>query len=490
MARLADSLLPEDAEGSLTITEADDGRLDVDYSLSSNRLELWHIAHDHDPRFNGAPPSTARLLQIDTYNDILSIFPLKTSHRSFAILEPKYRQIRKITLSGTAMTSLDGLPPINVAIEYMLDELPSCFVKDWDYGLGLVKSHGAIISAAEELTQCDELNISSIGPDTVSTQGTVLYIPTDDFHAIRLSIGRTISNSRTAAKAVKDGITYNYLAEHLGKVTKTISLGRNPLRKQVTRLLLDEDEPLSQEEQDTLLDALTKASGALGQLEPERLARLQGEIELVALDSLIERFEAMLQRNYPEPKWQEFLKENTFVLQLAFGYPIVIVGEKTAVGGQKLTGGGTKFNDFLVKNSMTDNTALIEIKTPQTNLLTSREYRAGVYTPSSDLTAAINQALDQKQHFEEGFVPLKHNSKITTLESYSVQCCLIVGTLPVEEEKIRSFELFRGNSKSVAIVTFDELLEKLKNLRQFLMSPQKDSGESRYNDVPADLPFP
>jgi hypothetical protein len=49
--------------------------------------------------------------------------------------------------------------------------------------------------------------------------------------------------------------------------------------------------------------------------------------------------------------------------------------------------------------------------------------------------------------------------------------------MPFGNDQRKSFELFRGNSKDVHIVTFDELLEKLKQLREFL-TPPTDQGES------------
>jgi len=54
------------------------------------------------------------------------------------------------------------------------------------------------------------------------------------------------------------------------------------------------------------------------------------------------------------------------------------------------------------------------------------------------------------------------------VESYSVHCCLVIGKTPDSADQQKSFELFRKNSKDVEIVTFDELLEKLKHLRDFL----------------------
>ena len=121
---------------------------------------------------------------------------------------------------------------------------------------------------------------------------------------------------------------------------------------------------------------------------------------------------------------------------------------------------------------MTNNSAIVEIKTPRTKLLNARPYRGDVYTPSSDLAGAINQALEQKYQFEKGIAQIKENSRTYDIETYSVHCCLIIGTMPCGEDQVKSFEIFRRNSKDVEITTYDELLKKLKQLRDFLTSSE------------------
>ena len=138
------------------------------------------------------------------------------------------------------------------------------------------------------------------------------------------------------------------------------------------------------------------------------------------------------------------------------------------LGGRKLDGSGGKITDFLVKNRMTDNVAIVEIKTPQTRLLNKGQYRGGVYVPSAALSGAVNQALDQQHQFEREILTLKGRSEVDNIQSYAVHCCLIVGQIPMNADHKKSFELFRRNSKNVEVITFDELLRKLKDLLGFL----------------------
>ena len=249
--------------------------------------------------------------------------------------------------------------------------------------------------------------------------------------------------------------------------------------------MIQGEEQLSVDDQDAVLRALAKNSRSIAETKPEKLAKLQGEIELVTLEVLITRYEEMIAKTLNEGRWQYFFNENPFILSMAFGYPIIKIQQQSSVGGRKISGEGDKIADFVVKNSMTNNTAIIEIKTPQEKLLNAQPYREGVYTPSTALSGSINQALDQKYRFEREIAQIKENSRIHDIESYSVHCCLIIGTIPTTEDRHKSFEQFRRNSKDVEIVTFDELLKKLKELRVFLASAETESAtQNPLNEPP------
>lgn len=58
-----------------------------------------------------------------------------------------------------------------------------------------------------------------------------------------------------------------------------------------------------------------------------------------------------------------------------------------------------------------------------------------------------------------------------------MKCVVITGMLPKDELQRRSFEVFRNSSKDVEIITFDELLAKLRLLSEHLASPETDNSE-------------
>nr|WP_294332598.1 Shedu immune nuclease family protein [uncultured Sphingomonas sp.] len=174
-----------------------------------------------------------------------------------------------------------------------------------------------------------------------------------------------------------------------------------------------------------------------------------------------------MRRNSVEGAWQRLLELNPFLLSMLFGQPVVIIRPSASVGGQTIAGNGTKIADFLAANSITHNAALVEIKRPNTPLLGS-EYRGGVYPASRDLLGSVTQVLDQRLKLLTSIAQTRYTSKINDLDVSAVECVVVAGQTPVGEELVASFELFRSQLKDVRIVTFDELLEKLKILRELL----------------------
>ena len=486
MPRAYDILTDDDKPGTLIVETPHHDYAEVFYAASKERLDLWRYFHEFEVDSSTLFPDRVKLLEIDGTKSQLTMFPLKTRVTDPYLLTKKYDHIERITIADNQVWHMSGLPSTEYEVMMLLEDLPSCFIKDYDYGLGLLLSYRCIVDSVENLSSCSEIHIAGGDQSLTGVTSNVFHISTEDFEEIRKSIDRTMRTSRIAARSVKRGITYNFFAEKLGRPPKSIPTGRSPLRQQITSLALGDSDSLSRDDHEAIIDLVTQNAKAIANANSEKLASLQRDIDIVTLDNLIGRYEVMIDQKLPEGTWQTFLNTNHFILTLAFGYPIIKMRGQASVGGRQLGGKGEKITDFLVKNSMTNNTTIIEIKKPTTRLLTSHQMSSGIYTPSGDLVGAINQALDQKQRFEQDIAQTKVNSRIYDMESYSVHCCLIVGKIPPDEERKRSFEMFRGNSKNVEIITFDELLEKLKQLRDFLNSPEP---ELQNQPQSFDLPF-
>ena len=491
MPRFFSPLSETNDSGKVVIESHSPDDAEVFYVPSENRLEQSDLESD------GAGGPRARLLCVDGRNHSLTMFPTNTfssSSEPDSFLQPKYSQIKRITIAEWRNFKSDVADIIFKAekdlripedevytlddddrVMMVLESLPSCFVKDYDYGLGFTQPYRYIVQSVEDLSDCEEIVVSETNSTGIGENGKVFYISTNDLDKLRKAINRTITTSQTAARSINYAATRNFFAEIIGQPAVPVRAGRSPIRKSITEAVRRGEASLSEDEQEDLLGVLEKHTKSFLASKPNKLASLKRDIELVTLDTLIDRFQEMMKADLKEREWQDFLDANSFILSLAFGYPVVKVRGQAWVGGHKLSGKGGTIADFLVKNSMTNNSAIIEIKTPQTDLLSKSPYRREVYPPSGELVGAINQALGQKQNFEREISLIKDKSGLPDIESYSVRCCLIIGKMPMGAAKKRSFELFRGNSRNVDIVTFDELFEKLKSLKHLLTSGGSDA---------------
>lgn len=460
-----------------------DGTLEVE-EVHPNFVEVYFVPPEHsllaaNLDLTQAKQYRVKLLDINGQHRFLTLHPISTFGDKSDFLKPKYGQIERITLHRTDIIFPgydDTVPTELEGVLNVLEKLPSAFTKDYAYGLGLAKPYRFIIDAVEELSDCTEIVITNehaTGPDP--KDGQFFYIFKKDFEQARRAINSIDSLAQTAARAVKEATAYNILAERLGVPKLEPKAGRHPYRKLFTAVAQGKEE-LCEEDQNAVIGALSSHAARIAEEQPEKLAKLRGDIELVTLEALIKRYEEMLSDKLVEGRWQDFFNENPFILNMAFGYPVIKVRDQASVGGRKLSGDGEKITDFLVKNSLTNNTAIFEIKTPQTAILNKTPYRDGVFTPSTDLSGSINQALDQKYQFQKQIAQIKDNTRLYDIESYAVHCCLVIGRTPDGDDRKKSFELFRRNSKDVEIVTFDELLEKLKQLSVFLRAAEGEAS--------------
>lgn len=207
-------------------------------------------------------------------------------------------------------------------------------------------------------------------------------------------------------------------------------------------------------------------------LGPSALRNLNVAVGLESLKQALRSWDENAE-NPDEEFWHKTITENSLVLEQVFSWPTMVVKGKAYVGGKSVLNTGGGIVDFLVKNYLTNNAALVEIKTPATDLLRSAPYRDGVYSASEDLSGGVMQVLSYRYSLQREFYSLKHGLP-GGLEAFEPRCVVIIGMtseLQGDEEKLRSLELFRNNSLGVAVVTFDELFEKTRRLVKILEAP-------------------
>jgi Domain of unknown function (DUF4263) len=216
------------------------------------------------------------------------------------------------------------------------------------------------------------------------------------------------------------------------------------------------------------------------------LLELKSVIEQVTLQELIAKIEDMLGRNLAEPKWQAFFKANPFVLGLAFPHPVIMIQDQAHVGGTMLRGAGESIVDFLFAQRFTGSLALIEIKRPSAKLIDAKTFRGDLHAPHKDLTSAMAQVLDQRFQLLNNFAARAHDPSLKDTHVSAVHCIVIAGTAPVTIQEKRSLDLFRHSSRDVVVVTFDELLEKLREILWLISAGSAKPASTTPAGPPAD----
>lgn len=189
--------------------------------------------------------------------------------------------------------------------------------------------------------------------------------------------------------------------------------------------------------------------------------KTRDKINKVFIEDIIKNFERLMASKIDnEKQWQNFFGKNTWILNHLFPFDVILRKQEAYVGGKTLENKEGRVVDFLFQNGFQDNFALLEIKTHKKTLLKNTPYRKpDVFSYSDDLSGGISQCLDQKEVFLKEF-----GDKERIIDPKAI---LVIGKKSdLNQHQNKCFELLRSNQKNIDILTFDELLAKLKGLLQ------------------------
>lgn len=175
--------------------------------------------------------------------------------------------------------------------------------------------------------------------------------------------------------------------------------------------------------------------------------------------------------NTDESFWHDMLVKYSFVLSQVFSAPVTIFKSKAYVGGKNIDGVGGKLPDFLMKHQLTKHVLIVEIKTPQTQLLHPTVYRKpDVFAVSREVAGAIGQIVKYKAELLHNYSELLRKAGEERFLLADPRCLVVIGDMhQLQSDNERdSFEHFRRGQRGTEIITFDELFEKIKLLIELL----------------------
>ena len=180
-----------------------------------------------------------------------------------------------------------------------------------------------------------------------------------------------------------------------------------------------------------------------------------------------------------EGVWQKFFEKNSWI----FGYGLSYIHLSSlddkkleqVVHGHTVSEHGKRVDALLRTRGVISSLCFAEIKTHKTALLQTKPYRSGCWAPSDELAGGVSQVQGTVALATES---IRSKPSVTddvgnpTGEeafNYIPKSFMVIGSLQefvsdkgVNQERYRSFELFRRNTSSPEIITFDELYERAR----------------------------
>jgi len=234
---------------------------------------------------------------------------------------------------------------------------------------------------------------------------------------------------------------------------------------------------------------------ALSSWGTDAAAKLGTASQVAQLGKLLDVWRTNL-NNSDEDWWQAQFEDNAWVLPQVFGQPFVLLQGQAFMGGKRLDNRGGHVLDLAYKNALTENVALVEIKTPRTRLL-GTEVRDKVWALSPELSGSVSQLLTQKDDLQKEYytrVGLTRRDGGQHFEVFNPKCILLVGNIgaefPSDAEKTRCLDLARNDFRSVELITYDEMVLRLELLLQILTGQELETEAPGPAATPADdIPF-
>jgi hypothetical protein len=345
-------------------------------------------------------------------------------------------------------------------------------------GLGLPKDLDAVWQTLSRV-QGTEILVVSRKRATALTEG-VICIREDELDKLRRKFNRTKTAGRKLVRQTKQSVVHDDV------LTK--------LDPEKFRRVIQVNHPLVEVRRETAAEAKRRAQGDgweteavreivqrlpnLAKQAPRDLMMLHAEIERATLAKVIEKYDELLGKTTQERHWQTFFEQNKLVLCMVFARPVELLHTQFHAKPSTITGAGAQIGDFLF-GELGQALAIVEIKKPGTELVQGKAYRGEeVFGPSAELSGAMTQVLYQQSELRQRWT--QHTSDTEGLRSWKpdvIKCVVIAGSTLTEPVKRRSFEVFRNSCKDVEVVTFDELLNKLKLLHKYLTPPEKPADD-------------
>ena len=455
------------------------------YLLEYDSAEKYQLSWTNERRLDNLTPKN--ITELLSYNKTLHRLTMRPKKFDGVALVDQYTQIKEFIIDyNNSPWGFDTQNPLYRGIDRQgenvvcIHGMPDYFGKIPEFGLGFPRKYRRIIKAIESATECTSVKFCSC--ETSSTDGDEFTLTFNDLKCLITIINRTFDRASRVGTKVCDNNAYNFIRAILGEPSIPVSLGRIAEIRMMTREVSDLAPPSSDDIEDIANRLGSHHKQTRDLPSRDSMMRLKASIEIASLDQLVDAYKEALEcnRSKKEDFWQEYFKENRFILQQLLTTPLEYYADQVHVGEIDLTGRGDRIVDFMLRNPVSRLATLVEIKTPSSPLTPRKPYRGNVgsevYGPSKDLGGGIAQLQSQINSAYTSLKPrilTSRESKIIDLPP--IDGILIIGRIDsLDDNQKNSFNSFRHFLHGITIITFDEILERLTHMRDTLNAGTPD----------------
>lgn len=366
----------------------------------------------------------------------------------------KYKSIRKFTYKN------------------FKNKLPVGVYKSENYGYGFTKGLYPFADFINENYDFEEIIIEKEGKVKIDATDKILYLNNDVLQKLSDVFSQIFKKNKGEIDFGLKNILSELFPTHIAKPNKTYIPNALALSLASWGNRIDE---FSDGDKKAIKELFDKLSLGTDFLSKDALAKTKEIVDIKYIKQTLKNYQGLMalktDSSNLEKQWQTFLKENSWIFSSIFAQPVILYKQEAYVGGKTIDNQNGKFNDFLIKNNLSENVSFLEIKTHKTKLLENSAYRGeDVHSASKELTGCIVQVLNQRDNFQKEYYSSKVKSK-SNFETFNSKCVVLIGSISsLNDAEKYSFELFRSNSRDVEILTFDELQKKIQSLQKIMTS--------------------
>lgn len=414
------------------------------------------------------PSSHTKLMVVDKRDGEITIYPHVPGDGGMV---RQYSSVEKLIVQGDCV-DVNWKDPVQISEEDepIVSQLPDGFGRTLSYGLGFPRVYRRIIQSVEAVAGCS--SIKFVSGDEGGVAGDTFYFPMPRYFALKNEIDLNRKRGYSVVGRINDAIAANAIIEVYGGKSVPVTEGRHPTIQAITRGVTDRT-PLSDSEREALVGRMSVEARGVASQSPRRFGKLRQDIELVALEKLVQQVGDLIASKEGEEAWQQFFRTNPFALQQVFSMPVALYGDQVHLRIPGQSGSGARIADFVLLNPLTATIAIVEIKHHRSKLM-GKAYRgkdgSDVHPPAVELAGAVAQLQAQAESAKSDYKMILANSPDAGMVNISsVRSVLIVGSITkLSEAEVSSFSRFRDGLSGVDVLAFDEVGSRLRNLCEML----------------------